>query len=291
VGRSSLRNIVVSVFSVLMQKHYFNQNSDSRSASTLRSLESPNPQVINPGLCVSTPRLSDRQLQIAALVAEGYSNRDIAKELNLTEQIVKNGVHALFDRLGVWNRVELANYFSEGSSSGATEAARRRIERDRVAELRRLKILDTGAERIFDELALLAARIFEVPIALVAFADPQRIWFKSCIGLDVSEAPREITLCHHTIQQSKVFVVRDALEDARFMCSPLVTTDPKVRFYAAAPILTDEGYALGVVCIVDRVPRQLNEFQLAILQSLARLAVEQLEIRRQLIETKGSNGE
>jgi len=269
-----------------MQKLYSNNNSDSRPAPTLGSLESPHPQVTTPGLCVSTPRLSDRQLQIAALVAEGYSNRDIAKELNLTEQIVKNGVHSLFDRLGVWNRVELANYFSEGSSSGAIEAARGRLERDRLTEVRRLKILDTSSERIFDELASLAATIFEVPIALVGFADSARIWFKSCIGLSASEAPREITLCHHTIRQSKVFVVTDALEDARFMCSPLVTTDPKVRFYAAAPILTDEGYALGVVCIVDRVPRRLNEFQLAILQSLARLALEQLEMRRQLVETK-----
>ena len=249
------------------------------------SFESTHPQVITPGLCVSTPRLSDRQLKIASLVAEGYSNRDIAKELNLNEQIVKNVVHSLFDRLGVWNRVELANYFSEGSSSGATETARKRIERDRVAELRRLNILDTSGERIFDELASLAAKIFAVPIALVGFADPQRIWFKSCTGLSASEAPREITLCHHTIQQSKVFVVSDASKDERFMCSPLVTTDPKVRFYAAAPILTHDGYALGVVCIVDRVPRQLDEFQLAILESLARLALEQLEMRRQLTET------
>ena len=269
-----------------MQKSDPNRNSDSRPAMPYGFFPSQHAEVTTPNLRVSTPALSDRQLKIAALVAEGYSNRDIAKELKLTEQIVKNVVHSLFDRLGVWNRVELANYFSEGSSSGEIESARGRIERDRIAELRRLSILDTGAERIFDELASLAARIFEVPIALVGFADSARIWFKSCIGLSASEVPREITLCHYTIQQSKVFVVSDALEDARFMCSPLVTTDPKVRFYAAAPILTDDGYALGVVCIVDRIPRRLNEFQLTILQSLARIAVEQLEMRRQLAETQ-----
>lgn len=233
---------------------------------------------------VSIPALPDRELKIAALVAQGYSNRDIAKELGLTEQIVKNLVHSLFDRLGVWNRVELANYFSQGSSFEAIQSALRRIEQDRVNELRRQKILDTSAEQMFDELASLAANIFAVPIALVAFADSHRIWFKSCVGLNASEVPREITLCHHTIRQSKVFVVSDALEDSRFMCSPLVTTDPKVRFYAAAPILTEDGYALGVVCIVDRVPRQLTEVQLATLQSLARLASNQLEMRRQLIE-------
>lgn len=232
-----------------------------------------------------SPRpLSSRQLKVASLVAEGYSNRDIANELNLTEQIIKNVVHSLFDRFGVWNWVELANYFSEGSSSVAIKSARRRIEEDRISYIRDLKILDTRAERIFDELASLAARMFEVPIAVIALADSDRIWFKSCIGLDVSEVPREITLCHRTIQQSKVFVVSDTLQDARLACSPLVTTAPKVRFYAAAPILTDDGHGLGTVCIIDRVPRRLNELQLAILQSLARLAAEQMEMRRQLVK-------
>lgn len=89
------------------------------SLDALTSSSRLHPQVINPALCVSALHLSDRQLRIATFVAEGYSNRDIAKELNLTEQVVKNVVHSLFDRLGVWNRVELANYFS----SGATEAA------------------------------------------------------------------------------------------------------------------------------------------------------------------------
>ena len=231
---------------------------------------------------IATP-ISGRQLKIAELIASGYSNRDIAQELKLTEQVVKNVVHALFDKLGVWNRVELANYFSNGS---VPESARLRIERDRINELRRQKILDSSGERIFDELASVAANVFEVPIALVAFADSGRIWFKSCVGLSVSEVPREITLCHHTIQQSKVFIVNDALKDQRFMCSPLVTADPQVRFYAAAPILTENGYALGVVCVVDRVPRCPTPAQTAILQSLARLASEQLEMRCRLIDLK-----
>lgn len=217
---------------------------------------------------MSSRPLSGRQLKIASLVAEGYSNRDVAKKLNLTEQIVKNAVHSLFVRLDVWNRVELANYFLQGRPFDIVESAHERIERDRISYLRGLKVLDTSAERIFDELASLAARIFEVPIAIIAFADGDRIWFKSCVGLNVSEVPREITLCHRTIQQSTVFVVNDTLQDAQLMSSPLVTTAPKVRFYAAAPILTDDGYGLGTVCIIDRVPRRLNEFQLAILQSL-----------------------
>lgn len=234
---------------------------------------------------MSAPPLSSRQSKIAELVGRGYSNRDIAQELKLTEQIVKNVVHALFDKFGVWNRVELANYLANGSTS---ESARARIERDRINELRRLQILDSSAERIFDELASVAANVFEVPIALVAFADSARIWFKSCVGLTVSEVPREITLCHHTIQQSKVFVVGDALNDQRFMCSPLVTADPQVRFYAAAPILTEDGYAMGVVCVVDRVPRCPTSAQTTILQSLAKLASEQLEMRRRLMDQEQS---
>jgi len=232
--------------------------------------------------------LSSRQQQVASLVAAGYSNRDIATELNVTEQIVKNVVHSLFDRIGVWNRVELANYFSQSSSPDEVAIAQSRIESDRLAELRRLNILDSSAERIFDELALIAANIFNVPIAVVAFADSNRIWFKSKVGLSASEVPREITICHSTIQQSKVFVVNDALDDQRFSCNPLVVAEPKVRFYASAPILTEAGYALGVVCIVDRVARNFTPTQAAVLQSLARVAREQINLRSQLAALKDS---
>ena len=262
------------------------RDSQSKSALPPALAVPPVSSAAAPTLPINLPALTKRQLQVASCVALGLSNGDIARELDLTEQIVKNTVHSLFDRLGVWNRVELANYFSQGNSSEVVEAALKRIERDRMAEVRRMKILDTASERIFDELASLAARIFEVPIALVAFADPERIWFKSCIGLSAASAPREITLCKHTIQQSKVFVVNDASQDERFRCNPLVTADPKLQFYAAAPILSADGYALGVVCIVDRVPRKFDPSQLSILQSLARVAVEQLEVRRQLLEER-----
>lgn len=230
---------------------------------------------------MSGPPISGRQLKIAELIAAGYSNRDIAHELKVSEQVVKNEVHALFDKLGVWNRVELANYFSNGSAS---DSARLRIEQDRLEELRRKKILDSGAEQIFDELASVAANVFDVPIALVGFADSNRIWFKSCIGLSVPEVPREITLCRHTIQQSEVFIVSDALADQRFMCNPLVTAEPQLRFYAAAPILTEDGYAIGVVCVVDRVPRFPTPAQTAILRSLAKVASQQLEMKSRLID-------
>ena len=231
---------------------------------------------------------SERQLQVASLAAAGYTNREIGTELNLSEQVVKNLVHSLFDKIGVWNRVELANYFSNGNSRDAIELAQARIEHERLTVVSRLKILDTSAEHVFDELTTLAVNIFQVPIALLVLVDSARAWFKSNIGLNISEVPREISICNHTIQQSKVFVVPDALKDERFSCIPPVVFEPKVRFYAAAPILTEDGYALGVVCIVDRVPRRFTSTQLAILQSLARVALQQLQLRRQLIDLRDS---
>lgn len=235
------------------------------------------------------PALSERQMRVAALVAEGCSNRDIATELNLSEQIVKNVIHSLFDKLGVWNRVELANRLMIVSSAEESLQTQERIEQQRLIELRRMMILDSKAECIFDELTALAAKIFDVPIALIVLVDSGRVWFKSNFGLEASECPREITICHHTIQQSKVFVVGNAIEDERFNCSPLITDNPRVRFYAAAPILTDDGYALGVVCVVDRKPRQFSEEQLAVLESLARLALQQMELRRELLEAQTEN--
>src|SRR6185437_14582670 len=222
--------------------------------------------------------LSGRAKQVAELVARGYSNRDIATELNLSGQSVKNVIHSLFNKLGVWNRVEFANRLKVAGSAEDERQAQIRIEEQRLAELRRLNILDTRAESIFDELTALAAKIFDVPIAQIVLVDSNRVWFKSNFGLEASECPREITICHHTIQQSKVFVVSNAIEDERFNCSPLITENAKVRFYAAAPILTSDGYALGVVCIVDRKPREFTEDQLTVLESLAHLALQQMEL-------------
>jgi len=231
-------------------------------------------------------QLSERQQRVISYVAAGYSNRDIAKELEVSEQVVKNIIHSLFDRVGVWNRVELANYFANGENTGQ---ACERIEADRLGELHRRKILDTAADRVFDQLASLAANIFQVPIALVTFVDSDRVWFKSNVGITAAEVPREITICNHTIRQSKVLVVNDALKDERFLCSPLITGEPHVRFYAAAPILTEEGYALGVVCIVDREPRTFSPSQLEVLQSLARIALEQLDLRMKLAVVPGTS--
>lgn len=232
---------------------------------------------------MGSPNLSERQMRVATLVAEGCSNRDIATELHLREQIVKNEIHSLFDKLGVWNRVELTNRLMGTRSATEREQAFKRIEEQRQEELRCRKILDTSSERVFDELASIASNVFKTPIALVAFMDTGRLWMKSNVGLTAAEIPRELTICNQTIRQSQVFVVSDTRSQSCYTGNPLIE-EVGVRFYAAAPILTEDGYALGVVCIVDRVPREFSVADAAILQSLAKLAMEQVEMRSRLLE-------
>lgn len=232
-------------------------------------------------------QLSERQLRVAELAAQGHSNREIASEIMATEQTVKNILHSVFDRLGIWNRVELANRFLQGESLAESQG---RIEAERLAELHRQKILDTNAEQFFDDLTALAVAAFDVPVALVTLVDSSRVWFKSNIGLNVSEIPRELSLCHHTIQRSQILSVCYEAQDPCFECNPFLK-EYGVRFYAAAPILTEDGYALGVVCIVDRIQRHFEAAQLSILTSLARLASQQIQLRRELLPAHSAETE
>ena len=225
-------------------------------------------------------RLSSRQLQVATLAAQGYSNREIAGELRLSLQVTKNTLHAIFDKLGIWNRVELANRFSRQKPPAQRDGQQSLacIEAQRLAELERRNILDSRREKVFDEIAALAAAIFEVPMALVAFIDSNRVWFKASVGLSATQVPRELTICQHTIRRSKVNLVADSRCAGPFMCNPAMEQFG-LRFYAAAPILTEDGYALGVVCVVDRKPRAFTQAKLAALQSLARVAMLELDSR------------
>lgn len=152
-------------------------------------------------------------------------------------------------------------------------------EFDRLAELYRLKVLDTGVEGEFEEFTRLAAQICGTPIAVVSLVDSERQWFKSRYGLDATETPRDISFCGHAIHGQDVFEVSNALEDWRFADNPLVTQAPDIRFYAGAPLLTQQGHAIGTLCVIDRVPHNLSDEQKNALAILSRQVVRQLERR------------
>ncbi|MBD1995446.1 PAS domain S-box protein [Leptolyngbya sp. FACHB-541] len=154
----------------------------------------------------------------------------------------------------------------------------------RVKALCQLNILDTAPEPAFDDLARLAAYICQTPVALVSLVDSDRLWFKSKVGLDTSEIPRDATFCAQAILQTGPLVVNDVQQDEQFVHIPLAQADPAVRFYAGMPLVTGEGYGLGTLCVLDYVPRQLDSAQLEALQALARQVMAQLELRRSLAE-------
>ncbi|OLB89230.1 MAG: hypothetical protein AUI12_02895 [Acidobacteria bacterium 13_2_20CM_2_57_6] len=159
-------------------------------------------------------------------------------------------------------------------------------EAGRIAALEKYAILDTDPEQSFDDLALLASFICKTPIALISLVDENRQWFKSRVGLDASETSRDIAFCSTAILQNDVFVVPDALADDRFRDNPLVVSDPHIRFYAGAPLINEDGYALGTLCVVDRAPRELAPEQKEALKALSRLVLAQLEFRRNLLLLK-----
>jgi PAS domain S-box-containing protein len=155
-------------------------------------------------------------------------------------------------------------------------------EEDRLAALREYRILDTLPEAAYDDITLLASQICAAPIALITMVDADRQWFKSRIGLDLVETPRDVSFCAHAILEADLVEVPDTTKDARFADNPFVTEASRFRFYAAAPLVTSEGLALGTLCVLDRVPRQLTPGQQASLRALARQTMAQLERGRQL---------
>ncbi|MBL8714918.1 MAG: PAS domain S-box protein [Myxococcales bacterium] len=156
----------------------------------------------------------------------------------------------------------------------------------RLRRLHELEVLDTDAEAAFDGLTTLAAYVAQAPIALVSLVDADRQWFKSRYGLSVSETSRDVSFCGHVLALDAPLVVADAFADARFADNPLVTGDPRVRFYAGMPLRTADGFVLGTLCAIDHHARELGEEQRGLLEILARQVVDQLERRRQTLQLR-----
>ena len=155
-------------------------------------------------------------------------------------------------------------------------------ERQRMSALREYAILDTQPEAVYDDIAHVAAGVCDTPIALIALIDGTRNWFKARVGVgeDLTESPRDISFCGHAILGTDIFEVTDAVLDERFGDNPLVVEQPKIRFYAGAPLITPAGYRLGTICAIDIRPRRLSEEQRGTLSALSRLVMRQLERRR-----------
>lgn len=149
-------------------------------------------------------------------------------------------------------------------------------EQQRLNSLRGLGLLDTPAQEGFDRVTRLAQRIFAVPISLFSLVDADRLWFKSCQGLEVGETSRAFSFCSRAIESDEVMAVADARADARFCDSPLVTGAPHIRFYAGAPIHAPDGARLGTLCVIDRRPRTLAQDGLATLRDLAEVIEHQI---------------
>lgn len=155
-------------------------------------------------------------------------------------------------------------------------------ESARLEALRQYQILDTDPEEVFDDITRLAAYICQTPIAVISLVDRDRQWFKARVGLGPAETSRNCAFCAHAILEERPLVIPDALADVRFADNPLVTSEPYIRLYAGAPLITPEGFRLGTLCVIDRVSRTLDLSQTAALCMLANQVMAQLDLRREL---------
>ncbi|ASL47496.1 hypothetical protein bAD24_III08880 [Burkholderia sp. AD24] len=168
---------------------------------------------------------------------------------------------------------------SKGAPGGARETPVPANEARRLQAVAAAGLLDTPEEEAFDEITQLAAQLFDAPIALLTLLTPDRQWFKSHFGLERTETPRSWAFCNFTILENHVLVVEDAATDVRFARNPFVTGEPHIRFYAGTPVRDVQGYPLGSLCVLDRVPRQFDATQRATLTTLGSLASDRINLR------------
>jgi len=157
-------------------------------------------------------------------------------------------------------------------------------EIQRIKKLKEYDILDTLPEEQFDRFTRLASFISDSPIALISLIDEKRQWFKSKVGLDINETERNISFCQHAIKDVKIFEVENAELDVRFTNNPLVTGNPNIRFYAGQPLIDEEGFALGTLCVIDSVPKLLSEKQRLALKDLADEVMQNIVDRKRTVE-------
>ena len=155
-------------------------------------------------------------------------------------------------------------------------------ESQRLSKLNSLCILDTNPESQYDDITTIASQICQVPIALISLVDQNRQWFKSKVGLEVDETTREVAFCAYAILKPKeLLIIPDATKDERVKDNPLVTGKPHIRFYAGIPIVIDNQYAIGTLCVIDSKPRKLNQEQINGLKALG----HQVETQLNLVKT------
>lgn len=155
------------------------------------------------------------------------------------------------------------------------------MEEKRVEALKAYRVMDTAPHPSFDTLTRAAQAAFDMPIALVSLVDECRQWFKACHGLSVRETPRDISFCTHAILREGVYVIENAAVHPQFRDNPLVTGEPHIRFYAGAPIIDPEGYALGTLCVIDRVPRSFSARDQRLLTELSACAMNAITLHSQ----------
>jgi len=162
-------------------------------------------------------------------------------------------------------------------------------EQQRILALRRFGLLDTAPEAIFDGIVRSIANICEVPIALFTLVDSERQWFKSAHGLEITQTPRDIAFCNHAIADpDELLLIEDTELDDRFVSNPLVVEDPRIRFYAGKSVLSDDGYPLGTLCVIDREPRSLSKYQtgslVALSETISHILAERERIQKIVID-------